>query len=169
MTNEATDMQNDKLATVHAYLDELNAPHSWDVGDGQLHPMSLTERIASLISNPHAAVAGDGELEALRSFFRAVDDMTCVWAGTDRPSSISPSEREEAEDGEEEDMWDAFVAARSRVKALSQPAADTLGTGDAVLLSKLRDEYRPTMDTDILHSWAQDVVAALQSPSAVEG
>lgn len=58
------------------------------------------------------------EVEALREFYQAVHDMTCVWADTDRPSSICPHRRDEAEDDDEEDLWDNFVATRARVKAL---------------------------------------------------
>ncbi|QSM04722.1 hypothetical protein PROPHIGD54-2_144 [Mycobacterium phage prophiGD54-2] len=29
-------------------------------------------------------------------------------------------------------------------------------------LVKLADEYRPTMDQDVLHSWAKDVVQAIR-------
>ncbi|AKF13628.1 hypothetical protein PHIN3_365 [Sinorhizobium phage phiN3] len=37
--------------------------------------------------------------------------------------------------------------------------------GDIVFIEDLQpliNEYRPTMDKDVLHSWAQDVVAALK-------
>jgi hypothetical protein len=29
-------------------------------------------------------------------------------------------------------------------------------------LTQLADEYRPTMDAEVLHDWAQEVVAALR-------
>ena len=31
----------------------------------------------------------------------------------------------------------------------------------AIRLERLRAEYRPTMDTEVLHAWAADVAAAL--------
>jgi len=35
-------------------------------------------------------------------------------------------------------------------------------------LDKLASEYRPTMDREVLHSWAKDIVAALSQPQAGE-
>ena len=43
------------------------------------------------------------------------------------------------------------------------------GDGVPVGLEALLREYRPSMDVDVLHAWAKDVVAALaQQPAAVD-
>ncbi|MFD1104189.1 hypothetical protein [Sphingobium olei] len=79
---------------------------------GGVEQTKLPEQSANMIR------ALSAEVEALRAFYQAVHDMTCVWADTDRPSSICPHRRDEAEDDDEEDLWDNFVATRARVKAL---------------------------------------------------
>jgi hypothetical protein len=93
-------------------LDQLDAMAETSRHYGYASRAELYEEAASQIR------ALSAEVEALRAFYQAVHDMTCVWADTDRPSSICPHRRDEAEDDDEEDLWDNFVATRARVKAL---------------------------------------------------
>ncbi|HEX8413942.1 MAG TPA: hypothetical protein VF637_08665 [Sphingomicrobium sp.] len=71
---------------------------------------------------PEPAPQDNAEIvERLWEFFRAVDDMTCVWAGTNRPSSFAPSDSDDCDDDEDHDRWDRFVAARAAIPALATP------------------------------------------------
>lgn len=100
--SRSDDGAGEAVQAAHTYLDERDAPRSWDVGDGQLLPMSLTERIASLISHPPAAVAGEGLVGAVQRFLADYDDGDRAEAGNNP-------------------LMEAHVA---DFRALSQPAAD---------------------------------------------
>lgn len=63
------------------------------------------------------------ERERLWEFYSAVDDMTCVWAGTDRPSSFIPRDSDDCDDDEDRDRWERFVAARAAIRS-SETATD---------------------------------------------
>jgi len=43
------------------------------------------------------------------------------------------------------------------------------GGGGFAALGKLAAEYRPTMDKDVLHLWAADILAALSTPESHDG
>lgn len=61
-----------------------------------------------------------GELQRLRVYHDAVEQMVCVWAGTDRPSSMDENAWENPEP--DDDRWEAFAAAR-KAAALRTPAS----------------------------------------------
>lgn len=65
-----------------------------------------------------------------------------------------------------EESYDAAVAAglaaALEVRQSAHREAVNLFIARADRLNKLKDEYRPTMDQDILHSWAVDVVETLK-------
>lgn len=59
----------------------------------------------------------------------------------------------------------AGLAAALEVRQSAHREATNLFLARAEHLAKLRKEYRPTMDQDILHSWAVDVVENLKAIS----
>lgn len=56
-------------------------------------------------------------------------------------------------------MFGRLVAEEENVSTLSTRLAESEAREGA--LTKLATEYRPTMDREVVHSWAQDVVSAL--------
>jgi hypothetical protein len=67
------------------------------------------------------------EIEVLRAFFRAVDEMTTRWAGTDKLAGIYPSHSNEIDGDEEQADWDRFVEAHAAVRALRLSQSPTKG------------------------------------------
>lgn len=59
------------------------------------------------------------------------------------------------------DLISAIVHSDAHREQDAPAAAEPLSSGVIAELKKLRREYRPSMGQDTLHSWASDLVAAL--------
>lgn len=93
---------------------------------GNITERANTEDFSCLASDPDkcafpkcscatAPVVGEvsSEVDRLRAFYNVVNEMTHVWADTDRPSSIHPANGDDFDSIEDMHLWQRFVAARA--------------------------------------------------------